>query len=425
MSKTAFLFGPSASGRLSIYALQNSEVSDAACWCHLALIAISICTAGLRRRWVLASACRFAAFSPPLLTDLIDRAVLAEINAATSARHATCSIRRSARKSIRWSFAATDFCHQRDLVHGAGSALGRTAPFMAARSINRQAGSSRGRLDALADACGLSDACWKGATLHSASPDFFGLLQLKRRLDDQSGFAQAACASCPPTNLRDYLAAAASDALIDRGAAEASPPLALCDRPARTDQGRALQLRRRRAPAADHDRSLRPFVAEIWLCPSRCACLSGRPRSAWPRWPPRDGPSRRRSRPDDAELPVYSVLIPLRNEAQMVPQLFAAMWALDYPAERLDIKFVVEAASAETVEAVRSRLGDPRVSLVVVPDALPRTKPKALDYRPAAVHGRVRGRVRRRGHSRSGPAVARRPRASATHRTSPACRRSW
>ena len=37
-------------------------------------------------------------------------------------------------------------------------------------------------------------------------------------------------------------------------------------------------------------------------------------------------------RPDDADLPVYSVLIPLRDEASMVPQLFAAMRELDYPA---------------------------------------------------------------------------------------------
>src|SRR5690606_6758619 len=82
----------------------------------------------------------------------------------------------------------------------------------------------------------------------------------------------------------------------------------------------------------------------------------------------------------DEELPVYSILIPLRHEAGMVPQLFAAMAALDYPADRLDIKFVVEARSMATMAAVRARLGDPRFSLVSVPDAMPRTKPKALDF---------------------------------------------
>ena len=82
----------------------------------------------------------------------------------------------------------------------------------------------------------------------------------------------------------------------------------------------------------------------------------------------------------DAELPVYSVLIPLRNEAHMVPQLQRAMAALDYPADKLDIKFVVEARSAATLVAVRQLLDDPRFSLVPVPEALPLTKPKALDF---------------------------------------------
>ncbi len=34
----------------------------------------------------------------------------------------------------------------------------------------------------------------------------------------------------------------------------------------------------------------------------------------------------------DADLPLYSILIPLRDEAQMVPLLRRAMLALDYPA---------------------------------------------------------------------------------------------
>src|SRR5690606_27988663 len=51
---------------------------------------------------------------------------------------------------------------------------------------------------------------------------------------------------------------------------------------------------------------------------------------------------------EDAELPVYTVLIPLRDEAGMVPQLCDAMRALHYPPEKLDIKFVVEEASPDT-----------------------------------------------------------------------------
>lgn len=41
---------------------------------------------------------------------------------------------------------------------------------------------------------------------------------------------------------------------------------------------------------------------------------------------------------------------------------------------------MVEARSAPTVAAVEAVLGDPRFRMVLVPDAAPRTKPKAIDY---------------------------------------------
>jgi glycosyltransferase XagB len=83
----------------------------------------------------------------------------------------------------------------------------------------------------------------------------------------------------------------------------------------------------------------------------------------------------------DDDLPVYSVLVPLRDEAQMVPQLARALLALDYPRAKLDVKFVVEARSRETVAAVRwAAAHAAHFELVTVPDGLPRTKPKALNF---------------------------------------------
>lgn len=90
---------------------------------------------------------------------------------------------------------------------------------------------------------------------------------------------------------------------------------------------------------------------------------------------------------DDASLPAYSVLIPLRDESEMVPQLALAMQALDYPPEKLDIKFVVEATSKSTLTEVRKILDDPRFELIDVPEALPHTKPKALNYALPLVRG--------------------------------------
>ncbi|WP_417579813.1 glycosyltransferase [Pelagibacterium sp.] len=83
---------------------------------------------------------------------------------------------------------------------------------------------------------------------------------------------------------------------------------------------------------------------------------------------------------EDQDLPVYTVLVPLRDEAHMVPQITRALQALDYPPEKLDIKFVVENASPITVRAAQSQLGDLRFSLIVVPRFRPFTKPKALNY---------------------------------------------
>lgn len=91
----------------------------------------------------------------------------------------------------------------------------------------------------------------------------------------------------------------------------------------------------------------------------------------------------------DGDLPVYSVLIPLRDETAMVPQLAAAMKALDYPAAKLDIRFVVESASADTVRAVKQACRDvAHFHPVVVPAAGPATKPKAMNYALPAVRGR-------------------------------------
>jgi len=90
----------------------------------------------------------------------------------------------------------------------------------------------------------------------------------------------------------------------------------------------------------------------------------------------------------DKDLPIYSVLIPLRDEAHMVRQLASAMCSLNYPAHKLDVKFIVESASPSTIKAVREILDDPRFELIIVPKSAPHTKPKALDYALPLVRGK-------------------------------------
>lgn len=85
-----------------------------------------------------------------------------------------------------------------------------------------------------------------------------------------------------------------------------------------------------------------------------------------------------RPRPGSHRLPTYSVLVPLYKEANMVPALLANLAALDYPHEKLDIKLVVEPNDTETRAALETVRHDSRFEVFVVPDAGPRTKPKAL-----------------------------------------------
>jgi cellulose synthase/poly-beta-1,6-N-acetylglucosamine synthase-like glycosyltransferase len=89
----------------------------------------------------------------------------------------------------------------------------------------------------------------------------------------------------------------------------------------------------------------------------------------------------------DQDLPVYTVLIPLRDEARMVPLLARSMLALDYPPEKLDIKFIVETRSPATIAAVEKILNHGPFELIAVPDQTPRTKPKALNYALPFIRG--------------------------------------
>lgn len=74
---------------------------------------------------------------------------------------------------------------------------------------------------------------------------------------------------------------------------------------------------------------------------------------------------------NDLDWPLYSILIPLYREAAVLPQLAQALSALDYPADKLDIHWVLEDDDHET-RAAASRFSYPQV---IVPAAAPRTKP--------------------------------------------------
>lgn len=86
-------------------------------------------------------------------------------------------------------------------------------------------------------------------------------------------------------------------------------------------------------------------------------------------------------------VPVYTVLVALYRETEVVKQLTSSLLRLDWPRSRLDIKLVCEAGDRETIEAIIALDLPPHFELVLVPDRAPRTKPKALNYGLAGARG--------------------------------------
>ncbi len=83
--------------------------------------------------------------------------------------------------------------------------------------------------------------------------------------------------------------------------------------------------------------------------------------------------------PLEADLPVYTILVPLYREASVLAQLTTALKALEYPAEKLDIKLLLEADDHATIDATKALNLPDYFEILVVPHALPKTKPKALN----------------------------------------------
>ncbi len=79
-------------------------------------------------------------------------------------------------------------------------------------------------------------------------------------------------------------------------------------------------------------------------------------------------------------LPEYTILVPLYREAAVLPTLAKAVRDLQYPKDRLDVKFLLEEDDKETIAAARAANLPPYVELLVVPPSEPRTKPKACNY---------------------------------------------
>lgn len=81
----------------------------------------------------------------------------------------------------------------------------------------------------------------------------------------------------------------------------------------------------------------------------------------------------------DEELPIYTILIPLYKEAEVIPQIIKAMTAIDYPPEKLDIIITLEEYDHETIKAIEKAKPPAYFKTLILPDVKPKTKPKALN----------------------------------------------
>jgi hypothetical protein len=83
---------------------------------------------------------------------------------------------------------------------------------------------------------------------------------------------------------------------------------------------------------------------------------------------------------NDADLPIYSILVPVYKEPEVVPRLLKALARIDYPREKLDVLLMMEEDDLETIASAKAANPPSFFRFIPVPASLPRTKPKACNY---------------------------------------------
>lgn len=90
---------------------------------------------------------------------------------------------------------------------------------------------------------------------------------------------------------------------------------------------------------------------------------------------------------DDAALPMYTVLVPVFREANIVGDLVRNLEVLDWPKDRLEVLVLIEAEDLETRQAVLDAEPPSWMRIVIVPPGSPQTKPRACNVGLAMARG--------------------------------------
>lgn len=83
---------------------------------------------------------------------------------------------------------------------------------------------------------------------------------------------------------------------------------------------------------------------------------------------------------DERSLPVYTILVPMYKESEVIPHLLDNIERLDYPKSKLDVRLLIEEDDHEAQELLGRMRLPAYYTTIVVPHSMPKTKPKACNY---------------------------------------------
>lgn len=83
---------------------------------------------------------------------------------------------------------------------------------------------------------------------------------------------------------------------------------------------------------------------------------------------------------NENELPIYTILIPAYKEPEVIPHLIESIKRIDYPKNKLDIILLLEEDDKETYEVAKKSSPPLSWRFLIVPNSIPKTKPKACNY---------------------------------------------
>lgn len=81
----------------------------------------------------------------------------------------------------------------------------------------------------------------------------------------------------------------------------------------------------------------------------------------------------------DSELPIYTVLVPVFREANIVGQLVANLGSIDWPADKLEVLILIEEEDTLTRDALAAASPPANFHVVTIPKGSPQTKPRACN----------------------------------------------